>query len=256
LTSTFTTTLVGSIHLFLANLAQQTILPAHIWRLATLSIREGGLGILDPMAAAPYHFARPVFRSLLFTRQSIPSTPLPTASTYQNMVYIQLPVYFNVLPTIPWCTKALELLTSIFRPADPFTLADSINQYENITLPSDINPFQKFKKFYRCQQLNHYEDALPTLPRDFQHAQFSLRSYLTSMALTSLPIAFVAYRIPAPFLVLVIQWKLRLPILQNPTCSCGCIPDPFGDLFFNVRNIHTRPRITGLEIRFFYCALT
>lgn len=242
---------------FLSNLTGTHPFPPHAWSLATLPVREGGLGVLDPSTTAINAFIRPILRSLrsALLGFAIPAYPNSQANLSSDpddssTIWISLPSYLNAsLPNwqsspIPWLRRFTQLLTAI----SPHAGHDSSDLSSFFT--RDSSPFPDLKQAQLTLHLSAYQQLAQHFPPSVSTAIFSLRSKTTSIALTTLPLHIPSYRLTPPLFVTALCRKLRLPILASPLpCSCGKSFDIFGDHVFscpkhNKAALHNRIRDT------------
>jgi len=223
---------------FLSHLLRLDTVPNHAWTLASLPVREGGLGVLDPQLTAPLAFLRPLLRSIRYATLGFPIPAMtldrsgPTAREDATL-WLSLPQYLTTpLATwssspIPWLQRFRTLLPWYVHKADP-----ALDILPLIT-DKEAKPFQLLQQTQCHIQLDHYELARSSFPEHVRRAERSLRSTFTSVALTSLPQHVASFRTPDHLYLLALQRKLRLPINPSPVpCPCGNSIDIYGDHVF------------------------
>jgi hypothetical protein len=137
------------------------------------------------------------------------------SSNYSSVVSQNYPNPLAVLPSPPTITQ----YTSSFVPA---LLNSKVKQ-----------PFHCIKSQLQFQWILLYQHEAPSFLSQLCLAEPSLQSQITSIALTSVTLSFLAYRIAPALLLLAVMWKLRLPIhTMSSTCYCGQLSDELGDHFF------------------------
>ena len=236
--SPFTTRIKHAFTNFLSDLTDTYPLPEHSWALATLPIRQGGLGIIDPEQRSVALFLRPLLRSLrtVYLGFSIHdySGPQPTSTRIQFPVTIKEPFSSCTDSALPWLQTFTSLLYKLFTPNNPnFDLLSWM-------LDTKASPITAMTKACEEQAMANYEQLLPSLPPCFTKVEKSIISHFTSVALTSLPRAPAAHRVPPAIFIIMLKRKLRLPILTTPLrCKCSQIIDIYGDHYLSC-NQHSK----------------
>ena len=96
-----------------------------------------------------------------------------------------------------------------------------------------LHPLDYLKKATRTHQVRRYSRTRASAPNHFKQVDHSLWITYTSVALTSLPLQYPAYRINPILYVLALQRKLHLPIMPTPKkCLCGHTFDIYGNYAF------------------------
>ena len=243
---------------FLRNLSRIPALdiPTYSLRLGALPVREGGMAINDPAHSAFGCFTRPFLRFIrsVLLGIVIPSKlkELPTNSKVSHLPrsVLRVPLgksfrsFFHFRAGLPSYDKTFEVLE---------LLSPSTSRGTWLSLAEE--PFPALKQCLQKLSLVRFEDSLVHAPDSFQSVQASLRSSLTSQALTSLPLTLKGCRIPANLFTIAFCRKLRLPLQPEP-CPCHRCRSPidiFGDHFFahrcsNKILLHNRIRDTIFDI--------
>jgi hypothetical protein len=113
---------------FLSDLTLTPDLPEHSWMLATLPVRNGGLGFIAPSSLALLSFLRPLFRTIKFSITGIPILDFaqhaaprpPNAPPPAPSQWVTLPPHLTQAfshwktSTIPWLTRFAHILRNIW----------------------------------------------------------------------------------------------------------------------------------------------
>ena len=205
-------------------------LPTHASLIATIPAKGGGLGYRHPQRAALGAFTIPLARSIRYAITGLqigPDTksPLPADHRYAFETLTTQPPPTNN----PW--KHIETLTDL--------IDQTIRKNETQTLDVNITRHYTQRHLYQTLTANHLFQQIPLLTKDISLFLPSLLSPLTSIALHNLPRSEPSNRINNESFTLLVQRKLRLPILTNPTnhhkCICGTTFDKYGDHAFGCR---------------------
>jgi hypothetical protein len=222
------------IHDTFAKLTNQMALPPHAIPIIHLPATLGGIGIRDPIATAVPSALTTFSRSLRYAQLGITHNnhTRPIAKIHQYS--FQFSKHQQILNH--FSTKLLSNL-----PDTP-------------TTPKTIQDFIQHTRLQGIQQtlyLKHQQSVRATLyktaPTDITDILPSLLSPLTSIPLLSLTRRITTNRIPNSFFRILLQRKLRLPVLppslQHKPCICRtkALLDPYGDHFFSCTAISKTP---------------
>jgi hypothetical protein len=241
---------------FLSDLTLTPTLPDESWSLATLPVRNGGLGFLAPSSLALLSFLRPLFRTITYSITGIPILDFaqhaaprpPNAPPPDPSQWIPLPPHLTQAfsnwetSTIPWLARFTRHLAPYLQVADPNIIPSTLFHDQT------ASPFSLLKTAHKRLLSRHYHTCLAASSPTYRALEPSLRSPYISIALTSLPLGLAAYRTPARLWTLGLQRKLRIPLLPAPLpCRCGGTVDIHCDHFFSCTkcsktNLHNRIR--------------
>lgn len=248
-TSPYISHLTELIKSFLRQLLATPNLPQECWELAVLFLQHGGLGIANPPLTALSQFIRPTLRFIRtakhgFTGQTYFAPPPSDGELMQPPPLYPLTDSFPFLQFDPksnptWIAKLFS------------TLAETFPQHSRDTfLSKDFKVLPTIHNVISNISFERYQAALPMTSFRFRRTQQSLRSALTSVALTSLPLYVASHRLSPIFFVTAMRQKLSLPLLLQPQqCLCDKTMDIYGDhafscTFFNKTTMHHRLRDT------------
>jgi hypothetical protein len=238
--------LQGIIHNVFAQITQQQSLPSHALPIIHLPAILGGIGIRDPIATAVPSAITTFTRSLRYAQFGIThgNTSLPTAPihqfSFQSSNHRQIIEHFGE-------TLLAKLPTTDTKPSD-------IQTFIQHTKLTGIQ-----KHLYQLHQQQIKQALTDSAPLDLAAIIPSLLSPLTSIPLLSITRRIPTNRIPNSHFRILIQRKLRLPVLppslQYKPCICGSkkLLDPYGDHLFSCRvasktPIHNKIRDTCFHI--------
>jgi hypothetical protein len=139
---------------------------------------------------------------------------------------------------------AFETLTTHTAPNNPWKHIDStahtintqITRNETDTPCADISKAQTQRRFHQTMTTAELLTQMPLIPKDTRTFLPSLLSPSTSIALHNLPRSEPSNRLNNKSFTLLMQRKLRPPILHQPgKCMCGTTFDKHGDHAFGCR---------------------
>jgi hypothetical protein len=200
-------------------------LPLHASLIATIPAKDGGLGHRHPQRAALGAFAVPIACTIACALQGLQIGSDPDIRT--------------TLAADHRC--AFETLTTHTSPNNPWKHIDSIAHMIDTQITrnatdtpcADISKAQIQRRFYQTMTTAELLTQTPLIPKDMSSFLPSLLSPLTSIALHNLPRSEPSNRLNNESFTLLIQRKLRLPILHQPRkCICGTTFDKNGDHAF------------------------
>jgi hypothetical protein len=208
--------------------ANENNLPLHASLIATIPAKDGGLGNRHPQRAALGALAVPIARTIKCALQGLQIGSNPDMRTTLAADH----------------RHAFETLTTHTAPNNPWKHIDStahmintqITRNETDTPHADTSKAQTQRRF--CQTMTTAEllTQTPLIPKDTSSFLPSLLSPLTSIALHNLPRSEPSNRLNNESFTLLMQRKLRPPIIHQPgTCMCGTTFDKCGDHAFGCR---------------------
>jgi hypothetical protein len=219
------------IHNTFAKLTNQMTLPPHAIPIIHLPATLGGIGIRDPIATAVPSALTTFSRSLRYAHFGISNTR-PIAKIHQYS--FQFSKHQKILDH--FSTNLLSKLPET--PTTPKTIQDFIQH-------AQLKGVQQ--QLYLKHQQSVRKLLYDTTPADIADLLPSLLSPLTSIPLLSLTRRITTNRISNPLFRILLQRKLRLPMLppslQHKPCICRskAILDPYGDHFFSCTAISKTP---------------
>jgi hypothetical protein len=205
------------------------------------------------------NFLRPILPCIRYSLIGIPvqlfdtNLPLLETNTISHTTatithHILLPQYLTQIfsnwhtTTLPWLHKFSSLLPPILNTEhSEFHTSPYLHDPE-------ADPFPILKQELQALRLASYHTFIQSQTLEIRTIESSLRSPFTSLALTSLPLTYAAYRLPPSLFTIALQRKLRIPLTAIPTtCTCHSAIDPYGDHFFSCKSlsktsIHNRMR--------------
>jgi hypothetical protein len=222
------------IHNAIATIAQCDTLPLHTIPIIHLPALLGGLGLRDPIATATPAALTTFTRSIRYALYGIPCTgisvTMPTIHKhcFQHTAHNPILSHFGneLLSKLPQQTNTWKTIDHFIRNAP-------------------LNGIQKH--LYHQHQLDVKTNLASHLHPDIASVLPSLLSPLTSIPLLSLSRCIVTNRIPNQNFRLLLQRKLRIPILpaqlRHTPCTCRAHTplDPFGDHLFSCTNASKTP---------------
>jgi hypothetical protein len=217
-----------------ASLTQCDLLPFHTTWIIHLPALLGGLGIRDPTATAIPAALTTFTRSIRYAIHGIPCNgqpiPMPPIHNhcFQNTAHKPILSHYGqeLLPRLPQQPYAWKTI-------------------EHFVKDAPLHGIQKH--LYHQHQLEVKKHLPMHFPPDMAQLLPSLISPLTSIPLLSLSRRIVANRIPNHHFRILLQRKLRLPILPPSLHYTPCICrahtplDPFGDHLFSCTNASKTP---------------
>jgi hypothetical protein len=218
----------------IASITKCDILPLHTIPIIHLPALLGGLGIRDPIATAIPAALTTFTRSLRYASHGIPctGTPVPVPNIHKHC--LQYTTHNSILSHY-----GPELLSKLPQQTN------SWKTMENFIRNAPLQGIQKH--LYHQHQQDIKTNLASHLHPDISGVLPSLLSPLTSIPLLSLSRRIVTNRIPNPYFRLLLQRKLRLPILPSMlhytpcTCRAHTPLDPYGDHLFSCTNASKTP---------------
>ncbi len=179
---------------FLSDLTLTPTLPDESWSLATLPVRNGGLGFLAPSSLALLSFLRPLFRTITYSITGIPILDFaqhaaprpPNAPPPDPSQWIPLPPHLTQAfsnwetSTIPWLARFTRHLAPYLQVADPNIIPSTLFHDQT------ASPFSLLKAAHKRLLSRHYHTCLAASSPTYRALEPSLRSPYISIALTSL----------------------------------------------------------------------
>jgi hypothetical protein len=218
------------IHNAIASITKQDLLPLHTVPIIHLPALLGGLGLRDPMATAIPATITTLTRSIRYALHGIHCTGLPLPIPSIHKFCFQHTAHHTILQHY-----SSDFLSKIKAST---TITDFVRD-------GQLHGLQQ--QLYHQHQL-HVRDNLPKhLNPDVAIMLPSLLSPLTSIPLLSLSRRITTNRIPNQHFRILLQRKLRLPILpphlHHTPCICRAhtILDPFGDHLFSCTSASKTP---------------
>jgi hypothetical protein len=220
------------IHNIFTNITKQTDIPLHATPIIHLPALLGGIGIRDPIATAIPAALTTFTRTLRYCKLGIPCTarPIPVS-----------PIHQYCLSSSTHKTILTHYSSSLL-PALPLSKQPSFDEF------LETYPLRGLQQhlYHQHQQTIRTTFTIHSTP-DIAAILPSLLSPLTSIPMLSLSRRIATNRINNTHFRLLLQRKLRLPVLPphlhyTPcTCRAHTPLDPFGDHFFSCTGASKTP---------------
>ena len=232
--STFTTLTTTHTHAFASHLAAVDSLPPLSQQLLCFPARQGGIGQRNYALAAVPSFITPILRSIQLCNR--PSDQ-PRPPSFHRQLFDSWHSTANNSRLFTIFRHHTTPLLPLFPHSNNSPPPSSLQQIVNV----HVQGLQRHLYHQRCLTIAKPQ-LLRSCPSQHQHALPALLNPLTSIPLHSLSRQQTDCRLPNDIFTIMLQRKLRLPILpphlQTTLCKCGKPIDPCGDHFFHCRNYH------------------
>ena len=223
------------INTILEHVTQTSDMPLHSQLIATMSIKQGGLGLPHPMQSAIPTAIITTKRCIQFATEGVwisddfapvilPPSITSLHSDWKSSNLTCFKVFNKYLADfVTICTPPPDTQqTPITNPTQRFIYNTSINRCRDL--------IRERTSFHIRQLLENYVSAHPEL--DLHHRLDAILNRHMSMALFTMSRTPYQHRIPNEVFEIMLKRKLRLrlwPLSHLTHCTCSAKLDPYGD---------------------------
>ena len=232
--STFSKLTTEHTHTFVNHLAAADQLSPFSQQLLCLPVSQGGVGHRNYNLAAIPSFITPVLRSIQLCNRP---TDQPRPPTFHRDLFTSWHSPTNTSRLFSIFQHHTTALLPLFPHPKNSSPPSSLQQI----IDTPTAGLQRHLYHQNCSA-HAVPRIITTCPVEHQHTLPALLNPLSSLPLHSLSRQQADCRLPNDVFQLMLQRKLRLPIIPHHllsiSCKCGKPVDPYGDHFFHCRNYH------------------